>query len=111
MADSKLPAEFSDLERFADKWCLADEGERYAVRLSSSMTDIQDFYDAVTARAEDAISYLDKFPLDDMPEDASNLMLLLYAMITVSFAVECWGQPRVPDTGAAQLDLIAGPVP
>ena len=27
-----LPAEFADLEPFADKWCLATERERYATR-------------------------------------------------------------------------------
>ena len=57
------------------------------------MTQMQAFYDAVTARAEDAISYCDKFALDDMPEDVLNLMRLLYAMVTVSFPVECWKQP------------------
>ena len=38
------------------------------------------------------MAYCDKFPLDDMPEDAVNLMHLLYSMVMVSFPVECWGQ-------------------
>jgi hypothetical protein len=29
----------------------------------------------------------------------------------VSFPVECWGQPRVPDSGAAGLDLLVEPGP
>jgi hypothetical protein len=29
----------------------------------------------------------------------------------VSFAVECWKQPNVPDSGAAYLDLVKEPVP
>jgi hypothetical protein len=111
MADSMLPAEFADLEPFAAKWCLETEGERFDARLASAMPEMQAFYDAITPRAEDAIAYCDKFPLDDMPEDALNLMRLLYSMITVSFPVECWGQPRVPDTGAAYLDLVSGPNP
>lgn len=111
MADTMLPPEFADLEPYAAKWCLATEGERFTVRLASNMAEMQEFYDAVTARAEEAISYCDKFPLDEMPADALNLMLLLYSMITVSFPVECWGQPRVPDTGAAYLDLVSGPTP
>ena len=75
------------------------------------LRDPQAFYDAVTARAEDAISYCDKFALDDMPEDVLNLMRLLYAMVTVSFPVECWKQPRVPDSGATSLDCVYEPVP
>ncbi len=111
MADSMLPPEFADLEQYSAKWCLETEGERYSERLASTMEDIQAFYDAIVPRAEEAIAYCDKFPLDDMPEDALNLLHLLYAMVTVSFPVECWGQPRVPDTGAAALDLISGPTP
>ena len=75
------------------------------------MAEMQAFYDAITPRAEEAISYCDKFPLDDMPEDVLNLMHLLYSMIMVSFPVECWKQPRVPDSGAATLDCLSEPVP
>ncbi len=46
-----------------------------------------------------------------MPEDVLNLMHLLYSMIMVSFPVECWKQPRVPDSGAATLDCVSEPVP
>jgi hypothetical protein len=38
-------------------------------------------------------------------------MHLLYSMIMVSFPVECWKQPRVPDSGPATLDCLAEPVP
>jgi hypothetical protein len=107
---STLPTEFADLERFSD-WCLPTERERYAKRLASTMPEMQAFYDAVTLRAEEAISYCDKFPLDDMPEDVLNLMHLLYSMIMVSFPVECWKQPRVPDSGATSMDCLSEPIP
>ncbi len=107
---TRLPTEFAELEPFSD-WCLASEPERYAKRLNSTMTQMQAFYDAITPRAEEAISYCDKFSLDDMPEDVLNLMHLLYSMVTVSFPVECWKQPRVPDSGATTLDCVAEPVP
>ena len=105
-----LPEEFADLEEFAD-WCLSTETQRYAKRLASTMVDMQAFYDAITPRAEEAIAYCDKFSLDDLPEDVLNLMHLLYSMIMVSFPVECWKQPRVPDSGASTLDCVAEPVP
>jgi hypothetical protein len=111
MTHALLPSEFSDLEPFAAKWSLATEEERYRERLSSTMEEMQSFYDAVTARAEEAMAYCDKFPLDDMPPDALNLLRLLYSMIMVSFPVEVWGQPRIPDTGAAYLDLLVEPIP
>lgn len=107
---ARLPTEFADLEPFSD-WCLDSEPRRYHKRLNSSMTEMQAFYDAITPRAEEAIAYCDKFPLDDLPDDVTNLMRLLYSMIMVSFPVECWKQPRVPDSGAASLDCVSEPVP
>ena len=106
-----LPAEFADLEPHAARWCLATEGERYAARLSSSMEEMESFYAAAMARTADAKAHLDALPLDDLPDDATNLLHLLYSLICISFAVECWKQPNVPDSGAAYLDLVKEPVP
>ena len=106
-----LPSQFSDLEPYAAKWCLPTERQRFALRMASTMDEMQAFYDASFPRAEAAIAYCDQFPLDDMPEDVLNLMHLLYSMIMVSFPVECWKQPRVPDSGAATLDCVSEPVP
>jgi hypothetical protein len=111
MADPMLPAQFADLEPFARKWCLGSERERFAERMASTMAEIQTFYDAITPRAEEAIAYCDQFPLDELPQDVLNLMHLLYSMIMVSYPVECWGQPQVPDTGSVYLDLVSEPVP
>jgi hypothetical protein len=111
MSESMLPSEFSDLEPFAAKWCVATEHDRYAERLASTMDEMQAFYDACFPRAEAAIEYCDQFPLDEMPDDALNLLRLLYSLITVSFPVEAWRQPHVPDSGAAYLDLVEEPVP
>jgi hypothetical protein len=106
-----LPAEFADLEPFAQRWCLATEAERWAVRMASTMPEMQEFYDAVTARAEDAMSYLEQFPLDELPDTAMALLHLLYSMIMVSFPIEVWTQPRVPNSGSTSLGCIAEPVP
>jgi hypothetical protein len=111
MTTTMLPAEFADLEPFAFTWCLPTESERFAQRLAVPMDEMQAFYDAITPRYEEAMAYCDAFPLDDMPENAVNLMHLLYSMIMVSFPVECWGQGPVPDTGAAYLDLLVEPGP
>ena len=70
------------------------------------MHEMQAFYDAFFPRAEAAIAYCETFPLDDMPEDAERLLQLLYSLVMVSFPVEAWRQPNVPDSGAAYLDLL-----
>ena len=111
MTATLLPPEFADLEPFAKEWCLASEPERYAKRLASTMDEMQAFYDALFPHAEEAITYLNKFPLDDLPDDAHRLLQLLYSLILVSFAVEIWRQPYIPDTGTASFDLKLEPHP
>jgi hypothetical protein len=111
MGERLLPAEFSDLEPWVADWCLESEPERYAKRLSSTMQEIQAFYDAIHPRAEAAMQYLDRLPLDALPDDALRLLKLLYSFILMSFAVEIWKQPYIPDTGTAQFELKIEPLP
>ena len=108
---STLPAQFADLEPYVGTWSLATEPERYGQRLASSIDEMQEFYDAVAPRTEDAIVYLEQFPLDSLPDDATVLLHLIYSVIQVSFPVEVWRQPRVPDTGSASFDCIVEPAP
>ena len=106
-----LPDEFADLEPFAERWCLATEPERYAARLASSMLELEAFYDAMEPRAAAAIDFCDGYALDDMPEPVTNLMRLVYSFVNVSFPVEVWLQPRVPDSGSAYFTCFVEPVP
>lgn len=103
-----LPADFSDLEPFA-AWCLEFERERYAKRLSSSMDEMQAFYDAAFPRLEAAIEHLDRSGLDDLSDPDRHLLWLCYSLVNVSFPVEVWRQPRVPDSGAASMDVVVEP--
>ena len=103
-----LPAEFSDLEPYAD-WAIPTERARYDKRLASSMDELQAFYDAALPRLEDAMSYLEQFSVDALPEDAKRLLWIFCALVTVSFPVEVWRQPRVPDSGASSFDAVLEP--
>jgi hypothetical protein len=103
-----LPEQFADLEPYAD-WCLATEAERYAKRLASSMDDLQAFYDAAFPRLEEATAFLDALAFDALPEDATHLLWLCYSVVNASFPVEVWRQARVPDSGAARVDVVLEP--
>jgi hypothetical protein len=100
-----LPADFSDLEQYSD-WALPTETERYNKRLASSMPELEAFYDAALPRIDDAMKHLDTHELNKLPEDATKLLHLYCALMTVSFPVEVWRQPRVPDSGASSFDCI-----
>jgi hypothetical protein len=103
-----LPTEFGDLEPFA-AWSLQSEAERYAKRLSSTLDELQAFYDAAFPRLEDAMAYIDQFELASLPQSATRLLWLCYSLVNASFPVEVWRQPRVPDSGAASLDMLIEP--
>jgi hypothetical protein len=105
----KLPAQFFALEPYLD-WDLATEPERYAKRLATSMAEMQAFYDVAFPKLNDVIEYCDKFAIDDLPEDARTLMHLMQSLIMISFPIEAWKQARVPDSGAAWVELIREPV-
>jgi hypothetical protein len=111
MAEPLLPSAFSELEEFAQIWCLATEAERWEQRLTSSITEMREFYAAFFPRLEEAIEYCDKFSLDDIPEDATHLLHLIYSLVMVAMAVEIFGQPKPTDSADAVLDRIGEPVP
>jgi hypothetical protein len=111
MTATLLPAEFADLEPFATTWCLPTEPERWAQRLSSTMDEMQAFYDACFRRADDAIEYCDEFELHDMPMEVERLLHMLCSLALVSYAIEVWQQPLPVDTGSARLDRTHEPHP
>jgi hypothetical protein len=108
---TRLPPEFVDLEPFAATWCLATESERYERRLASSMDDMQRFYDACFPRLDEAIDYCDRFSLDDLPDDATNLLQLVYSLVMVAMPVEIWRQPRPVNSADAILERVGEPQP
>lgn len=91
---TSLPPGYQDLEPFVDYWAGESNDIRWDRRARAAMPDIQRFYDAMLPRADQAMTDLDKFPLDAMPEDATRLMRLLLSLPHVAMAVEFHRQPR-----------------
>ena len=106
---SNLPQDFSDLEPFVAEWALPTRAQRYDTRLSKPYDELVAFYDAVAPRAEEAVEYLNRLDINELPDDASRLLHLLYSFILVSYAVNVFKQNRIPDSGAAFFDMVAEP--
>jgi hypothetical protein len=104
-----LPQAFSELQPFVADWALPTRAQRYQARLSKPFDELVTFYDAVAPRAEEAIAYLNGLDIDDLPDDATTLLHLLYSMILVSYAVNVFKQNRIPDSGAAFFEMVAEP--
>lgn len=111
MTKPLLPSAFAELEEWAQTWCLATEAERWDRRMASTMPEMREFYDAFFPRLDEAIEYCDKFPLDDLPEDALHLLHLIYSLVMVAMAVEIFAQPKPTDSADAVLNRIGAPVP
>lgn len=96
MPEARLPEQFKDLEQWM-AWSLETEGERSDHRQASAMEDITAFYEAMLARTEEVLSYLEQFNLEDLPDDARRLFYLTLSLAEVAPAVEQFGQPSVVD--------------
>lgn len=105
-----LPGAFADLEPFAD-WALPSESDRYRKRVTSSMDQLHAFYDAAFPRLQHGTEYLEGVALAGISDEDRHLLWLFAALVTVSFPVEVWHRPRVPDSGAASIDVVVEPVP
>ena len=89
-----LPEPFQDLESHL-AWSLSKERERSAKRQSSTMAEINAFYEAMLPRMEEMLPYLAQFPLKNNPQDVQRLFYLALALAEVAPAVENFGQPSV----------------
>ena len=102
---TSLPPEFADLEPFSG-WCLRTESERYAravVELDGGdAVVLRRGVPSAGGRARPTSTSLE---LNALPPDADHLLLLCYSLINVSFPIEVWRQARVPDSGAATMDV------
>ena len=104
-----LPDGFSELEPYVAEWARPTRQERYDMRLSKTIEELTEFYDAIAARAEEAIEYLNGRDLDALTDAEARLLQLLYSLILVSYPVNIFNQPRIPDAGAAFFDCVVEP--
>ena len=88
-----LPNQFKDLTPFVSSWALATESERNKKRLSSTMEEIQAYYNTLLPRIDGIIAYLNQFSLGKMPGEAIRLLYLALSFMEISPAVELFGQP------------------
>jgi len=109
--NTMLPDQFADLEPFAPTWSVSDANERYERRLVSTMEDLQAFYDAAVLRGPEAISHLNEFDITDLPEPQANLLWMYCSLSAVSFAVDVFRQPTVPETCGATMPWTVVPYP
>ena len=91
-----LPAAFAELEHYAARWALPSSDERMHKRMSSSMEEIQSFYDTMLTVTDRALGHLDQFELGAMPPAETRLFHLVLAGAEAALAVEVYRAPQLP---------------
>ncbi|SEK00708.1 hypothetical protein SAMN05518849_1264 [Sphingobium sp. AP50] len=108
-----LPKQFDELQVHAG-WCLATETERNIRRHACTIEELRAFADAVLPRVPQIVAYLDRQPLDAMPDVDKPLFHMLLSLAEIAPAVESYHQPAVIDgydsrRFAAQEDFVLRP--
>src|SRR3546814_21017896 len=91
-----LPSGFEDLERFVATWDHPDFNGRRAWRGGLPMEDIRDFYETMRHRADAALTLVEQYPFEQMPEDVARLYSLVPAPAHASMATAIHGSARPP---------------
>ncbi|HMM74594.1 MAG TPA: hypothetical protein PJ986_02720 [Gammaproteobacteria bacterium] len=89
-----LPAHFRELEAFLD-WSLPTERERMAKRQHTPMADIAEFYAGMSSQLEEIITYLNRYPHDEMPADARRLCDMALAFVEICNVIEMYKNPAL----------------
>ena len=110
LPDGQLPKGFESLEHLVNDWALPREAERNQKRLTSTMADIQSFYDCVLELMDALVAHLSEYKLSDLPDPERKLMYLALSLMEVAPAVEIYHQPDIPDAIPAARLIIRSPV-
>ncbi|MEU5755876.1 hypothetical protein [Streptomyces sp. NPDC047829] len=105
---SAFPEGFEALDPFVD-WAIPTEKARYAKRVSSTMDELDAFYDVAFPLLKNGTERLEKTSMEDISEPDTRLLWLFCSLVTVAFSVEAWRQPKVPDSGPSSIDAIVEP--
>jgi predicted naringenin-chalcone synthase len=91
-----LPAGFAALEPYVDAWAHATNAARLERRMSSSMDEIEAFYNTMLPLIEAALAHLDRFPLGQLPPAEQTLYHLVLAAGEAAVSVEIYRAPKLP---------------
>ncbi|MCY3750340.1 MAG: hypothetical protein F4147_10510 [Gammaproteobacteria bacterium] len=87
--------DFSDLQEFMDEWGYADAHQRLNKRSNAELSSVKRFYDAVVPRLEEIIEFLNRFPVDEIPEEYQRLAYMALAACEVDDPVNVWNSSEL----------------
>ena len=108
MSTGALPDAFADLGPFSD-WILPVERDRHHKRVTSDLATARRFYDAVFARVEAILTYLNARRWEDLTPADRNLFILACAFMEVTHPIELgWKTTDIEDAFPyARLEFLS----
>lgn len=94
MVESVLPESFEDLVPYLD-WALEPERARTEKKATASMDEIHAFYEAMIARIDGILDYLEPYFDRNMPASAHRLYLMSLSLVEISSLVELYKRREV----------------
>ncbi|WP_323760286.1 hypothetical protein [Immundisolibacter sp.] len=92
-----LPSQFADIEHLITAgWAIGDEAARNRRRRTSSMADLQAFYNTLLPRMDAIIQHLNQQSLPALAPGDQALLDLALMFMEVAPAVEIYKDPDVP---------------
>lgn len=107
---TSLPEGFEILEPFVAAWSVEGAANRARLRLESTDSDREAFFNAASELAAAALELLDQKPLDQFDDREQRLMNLMLSLVHVSLAVEVQrDQEALHARGAQRVQITRAP--
>ena len=89
--------DFSDLDQYLTTWGLRTIEERITRRAASSLAEMQQFHDTMVPRLEEITDFLNRFSVDEIPEQYQPLQYAVLALLQVDRPVNQWKKALLED--------------
>jgi hypothetical protein len=96
MTDNTIPDDLKSLLSLGDEWALPTHRQRQEKRATSSMQQLQAFYDALKPRIMQIGEYLDHLDTSELTTAQQRLFAMALMYMEAALAVETYGSQESP---------------
>jgi len=105
---NELPEPFAHLTPYRG-WAHSTEDARMRQRISASMSEITDYYQALLPEIDPIAKHLDQWVLAEIPAEQKPLLYMAMMFMETAMCVEFFYESDVPEAlGAEYLDVFSG---
>ncbi|MEL0082912.1 MAG: hypothetical protein VW985_07735 [Gammaproteobacteria bacterium] len=105
---NQLPEPFTQLTPYR-QWGLPTEEARMRRRITASMADLTDYYQAMLPHIDAIAEHLNQWSLAELPNEQKPLLYMAMMFMEAAVSVEIFYEADVPEAlGAEHIDLYAG---